>query len=105
MRNMVRHIVMWKLKEENREENLAEMQRRLMSLPGQVPAIRGTYQAVLADMDRALQANGYHIALIADFADLEELVAYRDHPKHQAVAQFVHEVMEARACIDYPVEQ
>ena len=102
---MVRHIVMWKLKEENREENLAEMQRRLMSLPGQVPAIRGTYQVVLADMDRALQANGYHIALIADFADLEELVAYRDHPKHQAVAQFVHEVMEARACLDYPVEQ
>ena len=94
---MIRQICMFKLKEENRAENLAEFLRRAESLRA-LPMMRG-YQ-VVANAPGA-PVNNYDVSLICDFDDLEGLAQYQSHPDHVAFGKFVGSVRELRACIDY----
>lgn len=99
---MVKHIVMWKLKDEacgkTREENAKEMKALLDALPGKIPEII-EYQV-------GINENGeeYHAILISAFASYETLKIYDGHPEHLKVRAFVKEVAESRAAVDFTYE-
>ena len=94
---MIRHICMFKLKEENKAENLTEMIRRAQCLY-EIPSVKSMD---VVTNDPATPDSNYDICLICDFEDVEGLNAYQVSPIHVAFGQFVGTIREARACIDY----
>ena len=100
---MIKHIVMWKLKEQaegaDRAANAREMKRRLDECAHIVPGIL-TFEVTLAQPD--LEAT-YDVVLYSEFSDQEALAAYVQHPTHQAVVPFIGAIREARQCMDYQV--
>jgi heme-degrading monooxygenase HmoA len=98
---MIKHIVMWKLKDQaegaGRAANAAEMKRRLDACANIVP---GMLKFEVALAQPGLEAT-YDVVLYSEFASKEALEAYAKHPIHQAVVPFIGAVREARQCMDY----
>jgi heme-degrading monooxygenase HmoA len=100
---MIKHIVMWKLKEHaegaDRAANAAEMKRKLDACASLVP---GTLKFEVALAQPGLEAT-YDVVLYSEFASKEALDAYADHPTHQAIKPFIGAVREERQCMDYQI--
>ena len=100
---MLKHIVMWKLKEEaegaDKLSNAREMKRRLEACADIVP---GQLKFEVALAQPGLEAT-YDVVLYSEFADKAALQAYIDHPTHKAVVPFIGAVREGRQCMDYEV--
>jgi heme-degrading monooxygenase HmoA len=100
---MIKHIVMWKLKDEaegnDRLANAREMKRRLDECAHIVPGILA-FEVTLAQP--GLEAT-YDVVLYSEFEDRAALEAYATHPTHKALVPFIGAVREARQCMDYEV--
>lgn len=94
---MIRHICMFKFKEENKEENLKEALVRVEALRG-IEQIK-RFEVVINDSD-APESN-YEMSLIFDFNNMEELKTYQEDERHIAFGSYIKQVRESRACIDY----
>jgi len=98
---MIKHIVMWKLKEHaegaDRVTNAARMKALLDGCQDIVPGIV-EFEVALAQP--GLEAT-YDVVLYSVFADKAALDAYQDHPKHVAVKPFIGAVRLERQCMDY----
>jgi quinol monooxygenase YgiN len=98
---MIKHIVMWKLKEHaegaDRAANAAKMKSLLDGCRDVVP---GIVEFEVAVAQPGLEAT-YDIVLYSVFADKAALDAYQDHPKHVAVKPFIGAVRLERQCMDY----
>lgn len=95
---MIKHIVMFTLKEENKNENLETAKDKLKNFETEIPSIKKF--EVVTNAEGAPESN-YDLALICDFEDIEGLKAYQIHPKHVEFGKFITSVRESRACIDY----
>lgn len=100
---MLKHIVMWKLKDEAegalKEENARKMRDLLLTCARLVPG-QGQFEVGLASP--GLEAT-YDVVLYSEFADKACLDAYQTHPEHQAIKPFIGAVCQARQCMDYLV--
>ena len=100
---MIKHIVIWKLKDEaegaDRLTNAREMKRRLDECANIVPGIL-KFEVTLAQP--GLEAT-YDVVLYSEFEDKAALEAYATHPTHKALVPFIGAVREARQCMDYEV--
>ncbi|HBF51743.1 MAG TPA: stress responsive protein [Massilia sp.] len=98
---MIRHIVMWKLKEEaegaDRLSNAREMKRRLDECAAIVP---GILQFEVALAQPGLEAT-YDVVLNSAFESRDALEAYASHPTHKALMPFFKAVRDERQCMDY----
>ena len=94
---MVVHIVMWKLKEENKEANALEIKRALEDLNGKIP---GMFKL---NVNRGYNENGMDLCLYSEFESREAVLAYRDNPLHVACQKIVHAAMSERVVCDYEV--
>ena len=92
---MLKHVVMWKLTEENKNENMRLMKEKLEALVGVVPVIKS--------LQVGFNENGgeYDVILITDFNSAGDLQLYDSHPEHQKVREFIRSVAESRAAVDY----
>ncbi len=101
---MIRHVVMFKFKEEaegrTKAENLAITQAMLEALPSKIDLIRAS--TVSINSSDADQTN-YDLCLICDFDSFEDLAAYIVHPDHKAVGAFMRPVRLDRACVDFEI--
>lgn len=100
---MIRHIVMFKLKETNGrtvQENAAEAKKRADMLPSLVPSLKSFECVVGAEF---ADKTNYDVALICDFEDEKALDEYQNHPDHKEFGKFIATIREdgGRACIDY----
>jgi len=100
---MLKHIVMWKLKDHaegaDRAANARAMKRRLDECANVVPGMH-TFEVVLAQP--GLEAT-YDVVLYSEFADRAALQAYIAHPMHKAVVPFIGAIREGRQCMDYEI--
>ena len=100
---MIRHIVMFKLKDFATEaEKMAaavEVKNRLDELPLKIGVIR-RYKA---GIDVRKLSWSYDIVLEMDFDSLADLDAYTIHPVHQEFIMFNKDYSIDKACIDYEV--
>lgn len=100
---MIKHIVMWKLKDfaegAERAANAVKMKEKLDACANLVP---GTLRFEVALAQPGLEAT-YDVVLYSEFASKEALDAYAEHPLHQALKPFIGAVREARQCMDYAV--
>ncbi len=102
---MVRHVVMWKLKEtalgKTKAENMVELKKVLLDMKPKIKEILNIEVGINID---GLYADNSDVVLIADFAGVEELEIYQNHPDHEVVKAFVKEIKDPsaqRACVDY----
>lgn len=97
---MVKHIVLFKLKEEipaaRREEVMLRFKEAIEALPAVIPFIRRIEVGLNVN-----PAEAWHIALYSEFDTLDDVKAYAVHPAHVAAGKLLAEVKESRACVDY----
>ena len=93
---MIKHIVMWKFKE-NTEEEREEFLERLLALNGVIHEIKS------AEIKRNININGenYDAMLISTFDNLENMNKYKVDPRHVEVSNLCKSIRISRASIDY----
>lgn len=99
---MVKHIILWTLKEELSEEEKtavkAGIKEGLESLVGVVPGLI----EVMVSIEGRLPSSTADVMLDCTFESPEALKAYSVHPAHLAVANTkVRPYTALRACLDY----
>ncbi len=98
---MVRHIVMWKFKDEaeglTKEENLLKVKAMLEVLPEKIDFIRHM-EVRLNENDNG---KNFDAVLISEFDSIEDVKRYRVHPDHVKISQYVSLVRLDRASVDY----
>mgnify|MGYP000188684257 FL=1 len=97
---MINHVVLFKLKEypaEQKQKVVSELKTMLLELKEKITELK--YIEVGENYE--LDAKSYDIALLTHFESLEDLDKYRVHPDHKKVVNYVAEVTESRAAVDY----
>jgi Stress responsive A/B Barrel Domain len=100
---MIKHIVMWKLKDfaegSDRAANAIKMKAMLDACAALVP---GMLKFEVALAQPGLEAS-YDVVLYSEFASRQALDSYVEHPDHQATKPFIGAIREARQCMDFEV--
>lgn len=100
---MLKHIVMWKLKDfaegNDRATNARLLKEQLETCINIVPGM-GAFEVALAQS--GLEAT-YDVVLYSEFESRQALDAYQVHPTHAALKPFIGAIREARQCMDYEV--
>lgn len=99
---MIKHIVMFKLKEEangkTAQENLEGALELLKNFEQEIPSL--VHFEARTNSAEAPESN-YELALVCDFNNIEGLNEYQVHPVHKNFGAYITPVREIRACIDY----
>ena len=96
---MIRHIVMFWLKDPS-AENLAAARDRLLSLRGKIEGML----SIEVGIDAVRSERSCDVCLNTLFESAEALARYRTHPAHLPVQAYMHEVRSRSTAADYPVE-
>lgn len=94
---MIRHICMFTIKNENKENNIQEFIIRAEKL-NDIKEIKGFN--VVTNTEKTPDSN-YDVALILDFENIDALNSYQKAQLHLEFGEFVSSVRVQRACIDY----
>lgn len=98
---MIKHIVMWKLKEfaegQKKSENAGIIKTRLEALKNKIEQIK--FIEVGINLNQSEQA--YDAVLYSEFSNLDDLDIYKNHPEHLKISKFVSMVRESRVVADY----
>lgn len=94
---MIKHIVMWRLKEEGKDENALKMKEMLEALPAKVPGVIKLEVGV----NVVASETASDVCLYSEFNSLEEMDAYQVHPEHQKCVEFIKSVAVERRAVDY----
>ncbi len=101
---MVRHIVLFKLREHaegnSKADNALLAKATLEALRTKIPGIL----ALEAGVHDGSAESAYDLALSVLFDSRAALEAYLAHPEHCAAAEFIRRVRESSAAMDYDVE-
>ena len=99
---MIKHIILWKLKEsmtcEEKAAAKAEAKRRLESLNGNIPGM-----IALQVNTNGLDSSNADMMLDSSFETVEALAGYQVNPLHVEAATYVRSVVESRLCLDYEI--
>ena len=95
---MVKHIILWKLKEEHNNEKVKNnIKNGLEGLMGIIPGL-----TEIKVQTEKLESSNVDVMLYSVFENEEALKNYSVHPEHVKVADtFVRPFTETRSCIDY----
>jgi len=102
-RHMVKHIILWKLKDEYSREQIEsiklDIKENLEGLKGKIPGLTD-----IKVITEGLASSNADLMLDSSFEDEEALKLYADHPAHVAVAdEKVRPFTAERNCMDFIV--
>jgi hypothetical protein len=100
---MIKHIVMWQLKDfaegAPKQENALKAKQLLEGLNGKIKGIKLLEVGInLNDTPAA-----YDIVLYSEFANRQDLDAYQQHPEHAKAGDFIGKIRQDRKVVDYEV--
>lgn len=101
---MVKHIILWQLKDEFSEEEKREIKagvkEGLEGLAGKIPGLVDIHVQI-----EGLASSNADMMLDSSFEDEASLKGYSVHPEHVKVADSrVRPYTKSRACLDFAVE-
>lgn len=97
---MVKHIILWKLKEEY--NNISVKQKMKTELDGLINKIPGIVE--ISAQISSLPSSNADVMLYSVFEDERALKEYIAHPDHVFVADtFIRPFVETRLCLDFEV--
>ena len=98
---MVKHIVIWKLKEtalgNDKAANARLAKEKLEALNGKIPGLLKLEVGI--DFLRADSSGD--MVLYSELESREALAVYREHPLHKEAGTFIREVVCGRTSADY----
>ena len=98
---MIKHIVMFKLKDsaegQDKSENAGRLKALLESLKENIPAVK----CLEVGMNIGKSASASDVVLYSEFDDMRALEYYRDHPEHIKAVEFITKVCSERRVVDY----
>jgi predicted nucleic acid-binding protein len=100
---MIKHVVMWKLKDvaegKTKAENAETMKKLLEGLPVKIKELQSAEVGinVLTGEDEAI----CDVVLVTECETKKDLQAYAEHPDHQKVVSFIKKVVDERRVVDY----
>ena len=98
---MIKHIVMFKLKERaegrDRADNIKALQAMLEALPAKIKEIV-FFEVGINFLEASI---AYDLVLVSEFESREALYSYQKHPEHLKVFDFVIKTCETRIVVDY----
>jgi len=94
---MVTHIVMFKFKDENKENNILKAKDILNELIETIPMLLSMEVGInFSKEDRAMD-----LSIITTFKNKSDLNEYAIHPEHIKVVNFIKEVVIESKVVDY----
>lgn len=97
---MVKHIVIFKLREdiscEKKQDVMNRFKEAIESLPSKISCIRKIEVGFNVNPSET-----WDIALYSEFDSLDDVKAYAVHPDHIAAGKIIADAKESRACVDY----
>ena len=97
---MVKHIVMFQLKETLSAEEKMDVMNRFKAAIEALPATINVIRKVFVGLN-INEAEKWDICLESEFDTLEDVKAYAVHPDHVAAAGILKDAKKDRACVDY----
>jgi len=95
---MLRHIVMIKFADgASKDKASVELKKMLNDLLADIPELK----RMEVGLNVNTKASAFDLVLTSDFDDENGLNAYREHPEHQKVLDYLQSVMEKAAVVDY----
>ncbi len=98
---MIKHIVMWRLKEfsndASKDENAIKLKETLESLKGKIYEIKKIEVGININQSEG----AFDVVLCSEFDSMRDLDAYQKHPEHKKIVDFVNQVRSDRAVVDY----
>src|SRR5690625_3859551 len=102
---MIRHIVMWKLKEQaeggDDKKNAEKLKLILEGLKTTIDEIKNVEVGIQINPE---DPEGMDVVLICDFANELDFKMYTRNPHHQKAVRFINAVAEKRLFVDYHVD-
>ena len=92
---MFYHVVMFKLKE-NSKENMEKAKALLLAMEGEIPQLKH----LVVGQDELFTGRSYYICLISGFDSKEAMDEYQVHPYHvdQVLAHLRPMLLDSKAC-------
>ncbi len=105
---MIRHVVMWKLKEEaegaTKEKNAEKMKLILEGLKVNIDEIKNVEVGINISEDDDEAGSPYDVVLISDFETELDYTMYTRDENHKKAVKFINSVIEERHFVDYKVD-
>ena len=102
---MIRHIVMWKLKEKaegaSKKKNAEKLKLILEGLRANIDEIKNVEVGIQINEE---SPEAYDVVLISDFETDLDFKMYTRNPHHQKAIKFIKSVAEKRIYVDYLVD-
>lgn len=95
--HMIQHIVLFRLKEDIQEEIIAEHMADFESLVDEIPEI----DEIEVKRDIVARPVSCHFGLVSQFADMDALRRYQQHPEHVAALDRLKPDLESMLVLDY----
>lgn len=95
---MIRHTVMFRFKPSTTPADVASIAEGLGGLPKAIPEIADYWFG----HDIGVNDGNFDFAVVADFADTDDYVVYRDHELHRAIiAERIAPHVDARVAVQF----
>lgn len=98
---MIKHIVMWRLKDSaqgnDKAVNARLVKEKLEDLRGRIPGLL----RIEVGLNFAAEADAADVVLYSEFEDRAALDAYQAHPLHEAMKPFIKDLRCERRVVDY----
>ena len=94
---MIVHIVMFKFKEENKEENIQKVKEMLEGLVALINELHSMEVGVNFDVSE----RAFDLSIYTKFDTKENLASYALHPEHLKVLAFIKSVIVESKVVDY----
>lgn len=98
---MIRHIIMFKLKdlgsEDIKNQKLAELKKMIDELKYKITEI----DSIEAGINFSTREVAYDLVLVSSFKTRENLDKYTAHPEHQVLVNFLKDIKLSSAVVDY----
>lgn len=102
---MIRHIVMWRLKDKaagaTKEKNAEKLKLILEGLRTSIDEIKAVEVGVQINPD---EKDALDVVLICDFETDLDFTMYTRHPQHKKAVDFIEKIADQRFFVDYKVD-
>jgi hypothetical protein len=97
---VIRHVALLTFVDGATEEQVRAIEDALSTLPARLPQLR----AYAIGRDLGINAGNASFAVVAEFANIDDYVAYRDDPEHRRIiAELISPILAARTGAQYDV--
>jgi hypothetical protein len=100
---MIRHCVLWTLKENAEGTSKEENARKVISALRELPHSIGEIRHCEVGLNKTGSPDAYDIGLCMEFNTMADLEIYQKHPAHLRFVEFIRKVREKRAVVDFEI--